>query len=655
MTRNYLLVLAASLSLATACAGKGSGGAAGPNGPVGAIEVVPNAPSVASLAPEFASPAMQVTITGTDFGTSPEVLVGGAPANIVSATGTSIVFNPPAFAAVDQNGFAPVVVHVNGLESNPFPFRPGQAGDFNGPNVIQVQPSRGDIVVLGSGKLLVNQGRLYAGYGGLPITIDPATGKITSNLSYGSGGLSQPIAMRQLDATNVLLLDNQTRKLMKYNTTTGAVTVFHSLEANYSVSDFVIDGTNIFVSWGYAYIEKIDTVAGTDNPYFANTASANCVYSGSIDAIGGKLYVSTYFYYAQYYGYAKACSIDEGTGGVTAMSFTGTTPDFVSEIRNDGTDLTFTASVGGVPKILKGVVTGTTAATTVETVAIPGSAYGYAGSLLPLGAGEYLVSTNAAVYQINATTLTLQGASPVNATSPGVLAHSNGKIYVASNPDSYGGTPAMVTEIDPVTGTFRLIAARTNFTDTYGAIDADATSLYVSGGVAGVFGIDQITIANNTVTPIVTGLGPFTSFARDAAGSFYIADGSTNVVQYDGQGAVANATYATLPNGGATSVVRHGTSLYFVAGTEIDTVTVAAGGPATAVAMPSLVNAQLVSFDAAGTMLVIDNGTLYTVTAEGFLKPWLVQYFSDPRSLTVQPDGTLLVADANYGFANLLP
>ena len=337
------------------------------------------------------------------------------------------------------------------------------------------------------------------------------------------------------------------------------------------------------------------------------------------------------------------------------MSFTGPPLDYISEIRNDGTDLTFTASVAGVPKILKGVVTGTTAATTVETIAIPGSAYGYAGSLLPLGAGEYLVSTNAAVYQINATTVTLQGASPINATSPGVLAHANGKIYLVSNPDSYGGTPAMLTEIDPVTGGFRLMAARTNFTDTFGAIDADATSLYVSGSVAGVYGIDQITIANNTVAPIVTGLGPFKSFARDAAGNFYIADGSTNVVQYDGQGAVVNATYATLPNGGATSVVRHGTSLYFVAGSEIDTVTVAAGGAATAVALPSLVNGQLVSFDLAGTMLVIDSGTLYSVTAEGFLKPWLVQYFADPRTLAVQPDGTLLVADASYGFANLLP
>lgn len=648
---NRFFVATVALAVLSGCAQKGSKGAAGPAGVIGLDPIVPAAPQIASISPEFASPAMQVTIAGTGFGTTPEVLVGGAPANIVSASSTSIVINPPAFAALDQNGQAPVVVHASGLESSPFPFRLGQPGDYNGPNLIQFQPSSGDLVVMANGNIVLNQARFNYSYGGLPVIVDP-TRKISSNLYYNTG-LSSPVAMRPLDTNNVLVLDGGTGKIMKYNVTTGDVSVFRALASYYGWVDFTIEGNFLYVLWGSGYyIEKIDLTTGSDDPYFANSynygTGAYCFYTHSLEAINGTLYVANYYVYPQYYGYPAACSINEMTGVANPVTFTGATPDSIGQIRADGVNMAITGQYSGQGFVATGVITGNTAATTISSVPYQGNYYFSAG-LNVLGAGEYLVSTYDAIFQVNATTSTLKAATPANSGALGLFTAASGKIFVVSNL-----SPAIITEVDPATGGIRGVASRAVSGNTFFGLDGDATYLYVAGNVGGTFEIDQVTIADGTITPLVTGLASISDFARDAAGNIYVVNGTTNVAQYDGQGALVNATFATLTNGGS-KIVRHGTSFYFIAGNEIDTVTVAAGGAATRVNTPDLVNGQLVSFDPAGGMLVIDDGTLYTVTVEGFFKPWLVNTFSDPRSLTIQPDGELLVADGNLGFGLLLP
>lgn len=116
-------------------------------------EVPGDAPAITAISPESLTPGAQAVLEGGNFGSTPDgntVTVWGTEVNVLEATESSLTVRLPNFLCGPE-GEAPVVVTVNGTNSDPFrhPFQPTEARELAVGELLRVASPEARCLILG--------------------------------------------------------------------------------------------------------------------------------------------------------------------------------------------------------------------------------------------------------------------------------------------------------------------------------------------------------------------------------------------------------------------------------------------------------------------------------------------------------------------------
>lgn len=609
------LNLAALVVAVTACGCGSSVGSPSTNADPSptATQTPASAPAIDDISPAQGSPAMEVTITGTAFSTTPgetAVFFGGIAAEITFVSATEIHVHP-SVPSEGTRGDTMVEVVVEGRHSNGVPFELFAAGDLL-ERTIGTYESAEDTLMLPSGELLV---------------IDSSTHKL---FAIGTDGWILPVAssipagITKLSAAadGTTLLVGNPEGIYAFDRSSGAVTFVAAGGAWTSVAS--VGGELVALR---ADGSAADRIAGGTVSAAWISFEGSCAPAIDLTVVGSLAYSGTES--------GTLCVADSTEPSIATPMAMSEDVTAIRALRTEAGHVAMLAAIVGAGEVIAAVDVG-------GDVMIR--------ALLPSPARAFDLSSNGVFHVITMAGEIVNAGSGVRVLA-GPLAAMSAQREVGPRLILSGGVSGELPFVAELRedGAVRMIA-NASVPGSWTAATSDGVSLFV-GSIedAKVLRID----ADGTVSTWVNHaqFGALTSIHRlDIDGSFLVSDES-RIVKYDAYGALVGVLAQT---DGVESMAVHGADLWIAAGDSVARMPVAGGPIVTVVgADAGFTGMSEVAVRENGTAFVADSmGSILEITGQG---PVARAQGYAVRDLSVDAWGRILVTDEESGPYMMLP